>query len=426
MRRVYLGLIAMVLCGGGLGALLWHFSQDEPAARLRVTIAATNDAPVVRPQPIAPAPIDSPIAPELPGKPETPPAKQPEAALDQPNIPPDKKPEPASILVREGKSHALTSGTVIDSPVVSRGGTLSLPAGQVTVRGDVTGSGSVIGGKESTLVLEGDQVIDATLTIGTAVLRGGTKYLRGKAVSQNQFTHAKDGQANLVIEAGTTLVIEKGASWHVTDNYAFQVGGTLVIDGGEFRCAFANQNSDYNDSWLPGSELSIRDGSYIGSGDQDFSGASITIFGGSLLIDDDIWNSGDNLDIRGGLMRNTTGGGMFSLTGNVRMTGGKLQVYQRGDRGLRFPVESSVYCTGGEVEITGGDVSADKAGIVLRGSPYLNKLTCNSATRIHVDSQALSSLTINDLVIAKGKKFLAAGFSVSAPWPDSEGGVFVP
>lgn len=440
MRRksVAMGIVLVWVVAGA--AALWQFAASQPDLRpanhaaADLSRAAPEDAIVADPAPsrTVSKPIvrrDDPVALpdhalELsdPGKtiPSTPEPVESAAADKTPALQPD------TLVVGSGKKAEAAVGANYNSVRLGSGASLQLPVGDVTIRGDITGAGAIVGGPESNLVLEGDQVLEAGMQLGTAVLRNGTKRLRASTSSHNRNTHAKPGQANLVIERGATLVIEQGGSWDSKDAYAYQVGGTLVIDGGKFTCTFANQSGEFNDCWLPGSELVIRSGEFVGNGDHDFGGASITLLGGSLLVDDDIWNSGDNLDIRGGLMRNNTRGGMFALCGNVRMSGGKLQAFQGGDRGLRFIADSFVVCTGGEIEIAGADVTTPKSGIVLNGSPVLNKLTCTSSTRIHEDSPRTSALTLTDLAIARNKRFVAAGFNVSAPWPGPDGGDYVP
>ncbi len=440
MRRKTVAMAIVLVWVLSGAAALWYFASSPPHVALQGAGPASADRPLVensatpaKGTPTSPDPEQPIVRREdtLPGgalvadstqdpttqKPKfvdsATPAKTPAEPTDKLNVGSDSKVE-----VPVGASY---SGVHLGA-----GASLQLPAGEVTIRGDITGAGAITASQDSNLVLDGDQVLEAGMQLGTAILRNGTKRLRATTSSHNRNTHAKQGQANLVIEAGATLIIEQGGSWDSKDAYAYQVGGTLVIDGGQFNCTFANQSNEFNDCWLPGSQLVIHSGEFRGSGDHDFGGASITIFDGRLLVDDDIWNSGDNLDIRGGLMRNSTSGGMFALCGNVRMSGGKLQAFQGGDRGLRFIADSFVVCTGGEVEIAGSDTSAGKSGIVLNGAPVLNKLICTCSTRIHQDSPKTASLTMGDLSIAVGKRFVATGFNVSAPWPGPEGGEYVP
>lgn len=447
MRKFGLGLVLLLGWTAGVAGVTWHLARvDQPARTAKVAeadgaeaaLVATNvpsshsETPIVIIPPDRPAPKSPPTPlpePELEDPTEEITEEEFEAE-EEPSPPPAPvTPPPASfepLTVNAGETSSVKAGAGLESVHVAAGGTLNLPSGQVTVRGDLTGEGKVVGGRTSTLILDGNQEIGAALQAGTAVLRGGTKRLTSKATSRNSNTHAAPGQANLIIEPGATLIIEEGAAWDSKDAYAYQVGGTLIIDGGTFTCTFANNAVEFNDCWLPGSQLIIRRGKFIGNGDHEFSGASISIFGGSLEINDDIWHSGDNLDIRDGVMRNSTGGGMFYLNGNVRMTGGKLQVNQSYDRGLRFWEDSSVFCTGGEIELAGTDATSEATGILLRNAPTLPKLVCKCSTRIHAQSQPEGSMSIAELVIAKGKTFNAGGFAVSAPMPDSGGGQYVP
>lgn len=448
MRKLGLGLVGLLAWTAAVAGVTWHMARvDQPTRPAAASTGAGNDLVAIAPP--ASARNEAPIViikPDQPApKPQPTPLPEPDPALVEPGVeeefeeefeaeetppapPAPVTPPPASfepLTVNGGETSTVKAGAGLESVHVAAGGTLNLPAGQVTVRGNLTGEGKVVGGRTSTLILDGNQEIGASLQAGTAILRGGTKRLTSKATSRNSNTHAAPGQANLIIEPGATLIIEEGAAWDSKDAYAYQVGGTLIIDGGTFTCTFANNAVEFNDCWLPGSQLIIRRGKFIGNGDHEFSGASISIFGGSLEINDDIWHSGDSLDIRDGVMRNSTGGGMFYLNGNVRMTGGKLQVNQSYDRGLRFWEDSSVFCTGGEIEIRGTDATGDEAGILLRNAPTLSRVTCTASTRIHGSSQPEGALSIAELVIAKGKTFNAAGFAVSAPHPEG-GGQYLP
>lgn len=453
MRKLGLSLILLVGWTAGVAGVTWHLARVDQPTRLPVAAKSLD------PEPVVPAPLaqgQSPMAilpPDQPPAPKVQPGPVPEPHrkvvpapeydeefesdptdyIDEESEPvPEpapRTPAPGSfepLRVNGGESTTVKAGTGLDSIHVGANGVLNLPAGEVTVRGNITGGGKIVGGRTSTLILEGNQDISTTLQAGTAIIRGGTKRLTAGASSRNTATHAAPGQANLIIEAGATLIIEQGGVWDSRDAYAYQVAGTLMIDGGTFRCTFANNSNEFNDCWLPGSSLIIRNGRFVGSGDHDFSGANISIYGGSLEVDDDIWHSGDRLEISGGMMRNSTGGGMFAIAGSLRMTGGKLQAYQSYDRGLHMGPDSMVFCTGGDVEILGSAANHEQSGIVLRNAPTIARLVCHSNTRIHAASPAGSSLTLGELVIAKGRTFNAVGFPVSAPVPDPEGGTYVP
>jgi hypothetical protein len=448
MRRIGITFVCLLVWTALVAGVTWNLARmDQPTRPTTARAAAPNDAGanvapagtrndapivIIRPDPPAPKPQRETVP--KPALEEPVPEEIEEEILDDEEPVPEEPPAPVTpppatfgaLTVNRDEKTSVAAGAGLDSVYVAAGGTLSLPAGEVTVRGNLTGPGSVAGGRNSTLILDGNQEIGASLMVGTAILRGGTKRLTSKAASRNGHTHAAPGQANLIIEPGTTLIIEEGGAWDSSDAYAYQVGGTLILDGGTFQCTFANNSQQFNDCWLPGSSLIIRRGRFVGSGDHDFSGASITILDGSLEIDDDIWHSGDRLEISGGLMRNSTGGGMFSLTGTVRMTGGRLVAYQSHNRGLFLNPETSVFCTGGDVEIRGSNATHDASGILVYNAPVFSRLVCHASTRIHNASPQGSSLTIGELVIARGQTFEARGYPVSAPLPDPDGGRYVP
>ena len=312
---------------------------------------------------------------------------------------------------------------------VVAGGTLTLPGGEVSIGGNFNNEGTV-SANDTTLVFDGsDQTLEGKATAEKIILRGGTKRLKGSFTTTNS-GNADPGKAGLYVEAGTTLIIEQGGKWTTPNPYGFQIAGNLVIDGGEFHCRFSNGNGTDRgeESWLEGSTLTIYAGKFVGNGDADFSGASITIHDGSLEINDDIWSTGDSLTMHGGSMRNTTGGGMFAMTGTVQVHDGKLQVYQNSYRSLRVGKETSVYCTGGEISINGRAATGDEGGILLLSSATLPDLTINASTRIHKNTPETAYLSVaGDMQIAKGKRFEAHGYQVINNFvqtPDS--GEFVP
>lgn len=333
--------------------------------------------------------------------------------------------------VETGADRAVTeSRRNIHDISVGVGGTLTLPAGEVTIDGNIVNTGSLDASK-STLILDGaDQTIEGNLNASKVVLRGGTKRIRGGTFGSLGNSNAQPGEAGLYVEADTTLIIEEGGKWNTPNPYGFQIAGSLVIDGGEFHCRFSNGNGTDRgeDAWLPGSTLTIFKGKFVGNGDADFSGATLTIHDGALEINDDIWNSGDALNMYGGSMRNTTGGGMFYLTGTVTVSDGKLQVYQSGNRSLRVHRDASVFCTGGEISINGSSASSDDGGIMLGASATLSNLKVNTSTKISSLSVEGSFLSVSgDFEIAKGRKFEAKGFSIIAAIPGGDDqGEFIP
>ncbi|MCB9894986.1 MAG: hypothetical protein H6839_11100 [Planctomycetes bacterium] len=346
----------------------------------------------------------------------------------------DKRTEPASsresALAGEGKT-TIAERRQIHNVDVGSGGTVQLPSGEVSIDGDLTiAEGGSLAAAGTTLVLDGEnQTLSGTATAGKIIMRGGTKRIRG-SFGTTSSANADPGKAQLYVEAGTTLVIEKGGKWNTPNPYGFQIAGDLVIDGGEFNCRFSNGNGTDRgeESWIAGSTLTIYSGKFIGNGDADFSGATITIHDGALEINDDIWNSGDALNMYGGTMRNTTGGGMFYLTGNVNIRDGKLQVYQNYTRSLRFAKDASIYCTGGEISINGSSATSDDGGILLASSATVPNLTINTSTKIHKASAPEAFLSVSgDLNIAKGQRFEAKGFNVIASYLQTdEQGEFIP
>jgi hypothetical protein len=343
--------------------------------------------------------------------------------------------EPEKVQERSSRPSVVIDSSNAGQPTsyadvtVTAGGTLTLPTGEISVDGDWANNGTVHASGTS-VVFDGDnQTLEGNLTAKKVVLRGGTKRIRGN-FSTNGSENADPGKAGLYVEAGTTLIIETGGKWTTPNPYGFQIAGNLVIDGGEFHCRFSNGNGTDRgeESWLAGSTLTINSGKFVGNGDADFSGATITIHNGSLDINDDIWSTGDALSIFGGSMRNTTGGGMFYMTGTVSVRDGKLQVFQNSGRSLRIAKDASVYCTGGEISINGSAATDADGGIYLGNSATLPDLVINADTKIHKDSVENAYLSVaGDMSIAKGRKFQAMGRQVISNFtPGDESGEFIP
>lgn len=429
-KTLWLGLAAMWLLAALVVAAFFVMPESASAPTKAADLSDSPDAESDKGDA-----LEDPVHFEVlePGPAETPaePAKKTtDITLEdkKPKPPAEKRTEDGRPNVVIGPSEGSTTRNYGDVRVV-QGGTLTLPSGEVSISGNLSNEGTINAG-DSTLIFDGaDQTLEGKATAGKIVLRGGTKRLKGTFGTTNT-GNADPGKAGLYVEAGTTLIVETGGKWTTPNPYGFQIAGNLVIDGGEFHCRFSNGNGTDRgeESWLDGSTLTIHAGKFVGNGDADFSGATITIHDGALEINDDIWSTGDSLTIHGGSMRNTTGGGMFAMTGTVQVHGGKLQVYQNSYRSLRVGRETSVYCTGGEISINGRAATGDSGGILLYSSATLPDLKINASTRIHKDTPETAYLSVNgDMQIAKGKRFEAHGYQVIANFVQTpESGEFVP
>lgn len=431
-KTLWLGLAGLWVLAALVVAALFVMPEDTSAPTKVGDVEDAPEAPPDSGDPLKQTAQLEALQPEWPEETTPEAAKTPTEIEPEDKSQPDKKPETKTNDGRPdvviGPSDTATPRSYGDVRVV-QGGTLTLPAGDVNIGGDVRIDGT-LNAADSTLVFDGaDQTIEGKAVAGKIILRGGTKRLKGQFGTTNT-GNADPGKAGLYVEAGTTLIIETGGKWTTPNPYGFQIAGNLVIDGGEFHCRFSNGNGTDRgeESWLSGSTLTIHSGKFVGNGDADFSGATITIHDGALEINDDIWSTGDALTIHGGSMRNTTGGGMFAMTGTVQVHGGKLQVYQNSYRSLRVGKETSVYCTGGEISINGRAATGNDGGILLYSSATLPNLVINASTRIHKDTPGTAYLSVNgDMQIAKGQKFEAHGYQVISNFvqtPDS--GEFVP
>lgn len=343
-------------------------------------------------------------------------------------VKPPVQPETAEYIVPRETRRKLSPGTTISGLRVEPDSTLELPSGDVTITGDIHIEGTVTRPADSRVILDGNVTITGDAKLSRAIVRGGTTRIRNKVNSGNGENVAKPGESNLYVEKGATLIIEKDGAWAATTAYGYQIAGTLIIDGGTFQCTFGNgTGKEHEDSWLAGSELIINSGRFVGNGDHDFTGASITIHDGSLEINDDIWGTGDSFVMYGGLMRNTKGGGMFSINGNFNMTGGTVQVHQSGHRSLRVTSNASVYCTGGEVQILGSAAGGGTGGIALHGSATFNKAVFRTSSHVAEGSSKEISLVIGELLIDRNMRFDAKGYNVNAGFfPGDNQGEFLP
>jgi hypothetical protein len=324
-----------------------------------------------------------------------------------------------------------SEATDIRNITVADEGRLLLPASEVRVTGDLyVESSAEIVAHETTIVFDGDQILEGNVKAKRVVMRGGVKRIRNRSLQTTETRPAKPGEAQMIVEAGATLIIENGGTWVTPNSHGFQVAGHLVIDGGEFGCTFTNGNgTDHGEkSWLPGSSLTVHAGKFIGRGDADFGPAVVTINGGAIEIEDDIWSTGSVFTMNGGTIRNATRGGMFLLTGTVSLHGGKMTVYQNSLRSLRIHPDAAVFSSGGVVTLNGSPASANDGGVYVGNSATLPDLVINTSTQIHKDSLENGYLSVaGDLTIAKGKVFNAKGFQVISNFVQtSKNGVFVP
>ena len=324
----------------------------------------------------------------------------------------------------------LEPGTRHGHLLVPDGHVLELSEGTYYVDGDVeVGNNAAVQGPDATVVFDGSrQSVSGAFTAGRVRMSGKwVRIVEGASLS----TRASDSDPmtpELYVERGTTLIVETGATVRAMSDYGYQVAGELLIEGGSFHSRFANGNGKTTGrSWLEGSRLTIRSGKFIGEGDHDFRGASILIEGGSLEINDDLWHLGDVFRMDGGMVRNSTWGGAFGVSGRVDLRGGLMLVHQSGNRGLAVSAAGDLFATGGRVEIRGADALDDPGGMALQGDVVLHDLHVASSTRIRSASSPSASLDIRgDLTIAPGKRLDANDRFIDAVFrPTDEQGTLV-
>jgi hypothetical protein len=305
---------------------------------------------------------------------------------------------------------------------IEKGAKLKLGSGTLTVSGDFRNEGEIEGSQATLVMSGGNQNFSGNASFNKVHFSGGTKHISaGSNLITTYGQNSGKDQPVLVVEAGTTLIIDQDATVNIPNAYGLRVAGTLIIDGGTFHCSFTHgdgkdpgtssvANNGMNKSWVPGCQLIIRSGSFIGDGDASFAGASVYVQGGELRIHDDIWGSGDLLEISGGVMSNDSSGGMFAFSGVVRLNGGRLEINQYEGRGLYVTKEAEIWSLGGEVVIGGQDVSSATSGMVLAHDVQLPNLTLNVSTRISTNTPDGTTLSVSgNITIGKAKKLVAQG-----------------
>lgn len=334
------------------------------------------------------------------------------------------------MIVAAGKSAKASGDRSATELRVEQGGKLSLGKGTLTLSGDLNNAGTLESSGASLVMNGGDQSITGAAAFWRARFSGGTKRLTsGSRLTTNYNQNSDKNNPVLVVEAGCTLIIEKDSELNVANAYGLRVEGTLIIDGGKVNCSYTHGHGveNMNATWVKGSQLIIRSGSFIASGDASFDGTSVYLQGGEIRCHDDIWGSGDLLEISGGVMSNDSSGGQFYFTGQVRMSGGRLEINQYEGRGFVVSANSDFWCSAGEIVLGGRDVSNAQSGIVLGKSVQLPKLTLNVNTKVSTSTPEGTVLSANNISIAKGKKFSAQGRQVIATIETGENtGTFEP
>jgi hypothetical protein len=350
--------------------------------------------------------------------------------VDVPELPLPAEGQSGPMIVAADKSARAFGDRNATEVRVERGATLTLGKGTLTLSGDLSNAGTLESSGTTLLMNGGNQNITGAAAFHRARFSGGTKRLT--AGSRLATTYNQNSDKNnpvLVIEAGCTLVVEKDSELNVSNAYGLRVEGTLIIEGGIVNCSYTHGHGveNMNATWVKGSQLIIRSGSFIASGDASFDGASVQLQGGEIRCRDDIWGSGDSLDISGGVMSNSSGGGQFYFTGQVRMSGGRLEINQYEGRGFVVGANCDFWCSAGEIVLGGQDISDAQSGIVLGKNVQLPKLTLNVNTKISTNTPEGTVLGANTISIAKGKKFSAQGRQVIATIETGENsGTFEP
>lgn len=256
---------------------------------------------------------------------------------------------------------------------------------------------------------------------GIKTLTGGYTY---------QTTRTADAPFNdidMIVNSGVTLSIPSGAILKNNNLYGIQISGTVNINGGTVQCAATNGNgSTSNDSWLSGSVLSMSSGileTTVSPGDADFTGATLNISGGSILINDDLWGTG-TLNQSGGTIRNSTSGGAFIINGG-NLTGGIINAYQYNDINRGLVIAANTTASGSHTTNILSSTSNYTPSVNAGVSARLGNVVVGAGSTLNLGSGASLSLA-GSLTINTGITLVANNNNISIAGSWTNNGSFTP
>ncbi|GEM_PF-2074474 len=303
---------------------------------------------------------------------------------------------------------------------------------------------------------ENAQVADGIqLTADTTSLSVGT-YTSSYDLTVNNRINC-NGDVKLNLTEGVTLTVKKG--FHVTGDSSLTIGGkgTLVIDAAEENNAGIGGNNGESLSALTvnGGTVNILGGinaAGIGGGKNGFSG-KVTINGGTVNSTGENGGAGigsgalsdssacgttdkDGVYINGGTVTATGGthaagigeGALLDLmcdgnaVMNIKITGGTVKAYANNNQPQTTQAEGNKQSIGGDgtiINITGGDVHADTAGIASASPVNLNWSSVND--KYYFYGIYADVVLVNDFICADNQELYAKGTynnpSGSSPHP---------
>jgi hypothetical protein len=229
----------------------------------------------------------------------------------------------------------------------------------------------------------------------------------------------------MTVASGSTLSLPNaGGVFNINSSYGFQISGTLTVAGGTFNCQASNgDGSTNNDSWLAASILNVSAGTFAGSGDANFTGATLNISGGNVNIDGSILGSG-TLNQSNGTIRNSASGAQFNLSGGS-LTGGTMDVYQSSTP-AGLTVTGATTATGSHTtNIRGATVSGSNPDVAAAVAAQLGSVTCYSNCTLVLGAGASLAVQGN-FTIDTGITFSANGYSFSVGGGWTNNGTFTP
>jgi len=299
---------------------------------------------------------------------------------------------------------------------INSGATFQANGKQMLMAGNWTNNGTFTHGNNTVTFDGGNQSLGGGTTFYKVKFNGsGTKTVgSGTWVSSGSYSGTK-------ISSGVTLDLGAG-TWTVNNHYALEVGGTLNIHGGTFTVTNASNGngasgSSTADSWLSGSVLNVSSGTYHCGYDASLADATVNLSGtGAITVNNDLWGTG-TLNQTGGTIRNSTGGGAFTLNGGS-LTGGVMNVYNTSSRGLSIAGNTTA-TNGHTTNILNSNIT-NKPSVSAGFSAQLGNVVIGASSGLVFGTG--SSLAIKgNFTINSGKTFDANGnpFSVASNWTNN-------
>ena len=261
----------------------------------------------------------------------------------------------------------------------------------------------------------------------TVIITDYSKAQTGKMVSEKGLEYKNTYTGLLHVQAGSTLIIEKGTfdasnaicTNQVANGGAISVGGTLIVNGGTIKGFKENTNANWGGtaigSW-GNTQITINGGTIIGG--------TATNMGGTISANGDLTINGGK--IYGGTAK--TGDNIRMGNGHLVITGGEI------DGGIQIVSNTkSVTLSGKPVIKAGtnyglklGGIKADVSGLQAGASIYVTasnvfttELASEAAAQTIVNNGSLKTAEEGMMIKAEGKAIACVSDGTTRTWTDA-------